>query len=203
MDTVLSVLSSVFWGLLMLSVLVFLHEGGHFLAARACGVRVTEFFLGLPCRFDIHYTSRRIGTKFGVTPLLLGGYAAICGMDPTDVSCADRVLAAIYRHGRVTVADLAAASMKDMGKVVQAVLAALGKPESLIEHVQDRKGHDMRYAIDPTKIHNELGWLPETMFKDGIRLTIQWYLDHKEWWENIVNGEYQNYYKEMYGKKGI
>ena len=107
MDTVLSVLSSVFWGLLMLSVLVFLHEGGHFLAARACGVRVTEFFLGLPCRFDIHYTSRRIGTKFGVTPLLLGGYAAICGMDPTDVSCADRVLAAIYRHGRVTVADLA------------------------------------------------------------------------------------------------
>ena len=101
MDTVLSVLSSVFWGLLMLSVLVFLHEGGHFLAARACGVRVTEFFLGLPCRFDIHHTSRRIGTKFGVTPLLLGGYAAICGMDPTDVSCADRVLAAIYRHGRV------------------------------------------------------------------------------------------------------
>ncbi|MFR7797382.1 MAG: site-2 protease family protein [Collinsella sp.] len=77
MDTVLSVLSSVFWGLLMLSVLVFLHEGGHFLAARACGVRVTEFFLGLPCRFDIHHTSRRIGTKFGVTPLLLGGYAAI------------------------------------------------------------------------------------------------------------------------------
>ena len=74
MDTVLSVLLSVFWGLLMLSVLVFLHEGGHFLAARACGVRVTEFFLGLPCRFDIHHTSRRIGTKFGVTPLLLGGY---------------------------------------------------------------------------------------------------------------------------------
>ena len=106
MDTVLSVLSSVFWGLLMLSVLVFLHEGGHFLAARACGVRVTEFFLGLPCRFDIHYSSRRIGTKFGVTPLLLGGYAAICGMDPTNVSCADRVLAAIYRHGRVSVADL-------------------------------------------------------------------------------------------------
>ena len=82
MDTVLSILSSVFWGLLMLSVLVFLHEGGHFLAARSCGVRVTEFFLGLPCRFDIHCTSRRIGTKFGVTPLLLGGYAAICGMDP-------------------------------------------------------------------------------------------------------------------------
>ena len=79
----------------------------------------------------------------------------------------------------------------------------IGKPERLITYVADRQGHDLRYAIDPTKIHNELGWLPETMFKDGIRLTIQWYLDHKEWWENIVNGEYQNYYKEMYGKKGL
>ena len=87
--------------------------------------------------------------------------------------------------------------------IVKLICEYLGKPESLIEHVQDRKGHDMRYAIDPTKIHNELGWLPETMFKDGILMTIQWYLDNKEWWENIVNGEYQNYYKEMYGKKGL
>ena len=126
MDTVLSVLSSVFWGLLMLSVLVFLHEGGHFLAARACGVRVTEFFLGLPCRFDIHHTSRRIGTKFGVTPLLLGGYAAICGMDPTDVSRADRVLAAIYRHGRVTVADLAVELELSEEDVLEACALLLG-----------------------------------------------------------------------------
>ncbi len=126
MDTVLSVLSSVFWGLLMLSVLVFLHEGGHFLAARTCGVRVTEFFLGLPCRFDIHYTSRRIGTKFGVTPLLLGGYAAICGMDPTDVSCADRVLAGIYRHGRVSVEDLAAELDLPQGDVLEACALLLG-----------------------------------------------------------------------------
>lgn len=127
MDTVLSVLSSVFWGLLMLSVLVFLHEGGHFLAARACGVRVTEFFLGLPCRFDIHHTSHRIGTKFGVTPLLLlGGYAAICGMDPTDVSCADRVLAAIYRHGRVSVADLSVELELPEGDVLEACALLLG-----------------------------------------------------------------------------
>lgn len=88
-------------------------------------------------------------------------------------------------------------------EIVKIICKELGKPESLITHVGDRKGHDMRYAIDPTKIHNELGWLPETMFKDGIRMTIQWYLDNKEWWENIVNGEYQNYYKEMYGKKGL
>ena len=87
--------------------------------------------------------------------------------------------------------------------IVKFICEYLQKPESLIEHVQDRQGHDMRYAIDPTKIHDELGWLPETMFKDGIRLTIQWYLDNRKWWENIVNGEYQNYYNEMYGKKGL
>ena len=67
--------------------------------------------------------------------------------------------------------------------------------------VEDRKGHDMRYAIDPTKIHNELGWLPETMFKDGIKKTIQWYLDNKEWWETIISGEYQNYYEKMYAHR--
>lgn len=66
------------------------------------------------------------------------------------------------------------------------------KPESLITYVADRKGHDMRYAIDSTKIHNELGWLPETKFADGIKKTIKWYLDNKEWWETIISGEYQN-----------
>ncbi|VYT90043.1 dTDP-glucose 4,6-dehydratase 2 [[Ruminococcus] gnavus] len=71
----------------------------------------------------------------------------------------------------------------------------------LITYVTDRKGHDMRYAIDPTKIHNELGWLPETKFADGIKKTIQWYLDNREWWETIISGEYQNYYEEMYGNR--
>ena len=82
--------------------------------------------------------------------------------------------------------------------IVKIICKALDKPESLITYVTDRKGHDMRYAIDPTKIHNELGWLPETMFKDGIQKTIQWYLDNKEWWETIISGEYQNYYEKMY-----
>ena len=82
--------------------------------------------------------------------------------------------------------------------IVKIIVKALGKSEDLITYVKDRAGHDRRYAIDPTKIHNELGWLPETMFKDGIQKTIQWYLDNKAWWENIVNGEYQNYYKKMY-----
>lgn len=85
--------------------------------------------------------------------------------------------------------------------IVKIICDALGKPYSLITHVTDRKGHDMRYAIDPTKIHNELGWLPETKFKDGIQKTIQWYLDNKEWWKTIISGEYQNYYEKMYSNR--
>ena len=83
--------------------------------------------------------------------------------------------------------------------IVKLICKELGKPESLITHVTDRKGHDMRYAIDPTKIHNELGWLPQTKFADGIKKTIQWYLENRAWWESIVNGEYKKYYEQMYG----
>ena len=86
--------------------------------------------------------------------------------------------------------------------IVKIICKELGKPESLITYVADRKGHDMRYAIDPTKIHNELGWLPETKFADGIKKTIKWYLDNKEWWETIISGEYQNYYEKMYAHRG-
>lgn len=82
--------------------------------------------------------------------------------------------------------------------VVKTILKELGKPESLIHFVTDRPGHDRRYAINPTKIHQELGWLPETRFEDGIKETVQWYLDNKPWWEHIINGEYQNYYQKMY-----
>ena len=83
--------------------------------------------------------------------------------------------------------------------IVKLICKELGKPESLITYVTDRKGHDMRYAINPNKIHSELGWLPETMFAEGIKKTIKWYLDNKDWWEEIVNGEYRNYYEKMYG----
>ena len=82
--------------------------------------------------------------------------------------------------------------------IVKIIVAALAKPESLITYVTDRKGHDMRYAIDSTFIHRELGWLPETRFEDGIQKTIRWYLDNRGWWENIINGEYQSYYERMY-----
>ena len=82
--------------------------------------------------------------------------------------------------------------------IVKKILEILHKPESLITFVTDRKGHDLRYAIDPEKIHKELGWLPETPFDEGIVKTVNWYLDNKPWWENIINGEYQEYYDKMY-----
>ena len=85
--------------------------------------------------------------------------------------------------------------------IVKTILAILGKTERLITYVADRKGHDMRYAIDPAFIHKELGWLPSTKFEDGIRRTVQWYLDNRSWWENIVNGEYQTYYERMYANR--
>ena len=83
--------------------------------------------------------------------------------------------------------------------IVKLIVHELGKSEDLITYVTDHKGHDMRYAIDPTKIHNELGWLPETKFADGIKKTIKWYLEHEDWWQPIISGEYQNYYEQMYG----
>ncbi len=86
-------------------------------------------------------------------------------------------------------------------QVVKTIIKALGKSEKLITYVADRPGHDMRYAIDPTKIENELGWKPQTFFDYGIEKTIKWYIDNKKWWENIINGEYQKYYEKMYGGK--
>lgn len=83
-------------------------------------------------------------------------------------------------------------------EVVKTIIKELGKSEALIEFVTDRPGHDRRYAIDPTKIHNELGWLPATKFDDGIKKTIDWYLTHKSWWEKIISGEYKDYYDKMY-----
>jgi dTDP-glucose 4,6-dehydratase len=81
-------------------------------------------------------------------------------------------------------------------EVVQGIIKTLGKGN--IKFVKDRAGHDRRYAIDPTKIHNELGWLPETTFEVGIKKTIDWYLENQDWWEEIISGEYQSYYKKMY-----
>ena len=85
--------------------------------------------------------------------------------------------------------------------VVKIILKEIGKPESLITYVKDRAGHDMRYAIDPSKIKKELGWEPITLFNDGIKRTVQWYLNNRFWWENIISGDYQYYYEKMYGNR--
>lgn len=85
--------------------------------------------------------------------------------------------------------------------IVKLIRKEPGKPESLITYVTERKNHDLRYAIDPTKNYNELGRLPETKFEDSIKKTIQCYLDNKDWWQEIISGEYQNYYEKMYGNR--
>ncbi len=108
----------------------------------------------------------------------------------------------ILRNGRVgEVYNIGGHNEMRNIDIVKLICRELGKPESLITYVTDRKGHDMRYAIDPTKIHTELGWLPETKFADGIRQTIRWYLDNREWWQEIVSGEYRHYYAKMYGNR--
>ena len=86
-------------------------------------------------------------------------------------------------------------------EVVKTILKALDKPESLIQYVTDRPGHDRRYAIDPTKIETELGWKPQYNFDTGIAMTIQWYLDNQDWWKHILSGEYSNYFEKMYGNR--
>ena len=105
----------------------------------------------------------------------------------------------IIRKGKVgEIYNIGGHNEKTNLEVVKTIIKELGKSEDLIEFVMDRPGHDRRYAIDPTKIHNELGWLPATKFNNGIKKTINWYLTHKSWWEKIISGEYQNYYEKMY-----
>ena len=105
----------------------------------------------------------------------------------------------IIHNGRVgEVYNVGGHNEKSNLDVVKIILKALGKSEDLITFVKDRPGHDRRYAIDPAKIHNELGWLPQTKFEDGIAKTIEWYLANKDWWQEIISGEYQKYYEKMY-----
>ncbi|MDR6878732.1 dTDP-glucose 4,6-dehydratase [Bacillus sp. 3255] len=86
-------------------------------------------------------------------------------------------------------------------QIVQTILRELGKPESLIQYVKDRPGHDRRYGIDATKITRELGWAPKHNFETGIHETIRWYLDYQDWWKRIQTGEYQQYFAKQYGDR--
>jgi len=113
-----------------------------------------------------------------------------------------RAIDLILRNGRVgEVYNVGGHNEMRNIDIVRLICRELGKPESLITFVTDRKGHDMRYAIDPSKIHRELGWLPTTTFEVGIKKTIAWYLENRDWWEEIVSGEYRNYYEKMYGNR--
>ncbi|MOA25014.1 dTDP-glucose 4,6-dehydratase 2 [compost metagenome] len=85
--------------------------------------------------------------------------------------------------------------------IVKTILEQLGKPESLINYVKDRPGHDRRYGIDPTKTMTELGWKPRHSFETGIKETIAWYLENKEWWTRIQSGAYQEYFAKQYGER--
>ncbi|KYH27957.1 dTDP-glucose 4,6-dehydratase [Clostridium colicanis] len=108
----------------------------------------------------------------------------------------------IIHNGRVgEVYNIGGHNERTNLEVVKTILKELGKSEDLITYVKDRPGHDLRYAIDPTKISNELGWEPTTRFEEGIKKTIKWYLENKEWWQEIISGEYQNYYEKMYGNR--
>ncbi len=147
----------------------------------------------------IHTSSPYSSSKAGADLLVLA-YHRTYGLPVTISRCSNNY--GPYHFPEKLIPLMIANALNDKPlDIVKIICKELGKPESLITYVTDRKGHDMRYAIDPTKIHNELGWLPETKFAEGIKKTIQWYLDHKEWWETIISGEYQNYYEKMYGNR--
>jgi len=108
----------------------------------------------------------------------------------------------IMRGGRVgEVYNVGGHNERTNIDVVKTILKQLGKSEDLIAYVTDRPGHDRRYAIDPTKITDELGWAPQTYFDEGIKKTVEWYLDNRKWWENILSGDYQNYFARMYDNR--
>lgn len=162
MQVVVNVLVTVFWGLLVLSLLVFFHEGGHYLASRACGVRVTEFYLGMPCRFKLYHKSRGHGTETGVTPLLLGGYTRICGMEGEEDELMAPVLALVTRRGRVKVADVASELGIDEGR-------AYGILATLVDWASVRPYYDPELGETP----NQKDWPAafESLERDGAGLT--------------------------------
>jgi dTDP-glucose 4,6-dehydratase len=113
-----------------------------------------------------------------------------------------RAIDAVLHKGKVgEVYNVGGNSEKANIDVVKFVLKQLGKPESLITYVKDRPGHDRRYAIDSTKLQTELGWKPLDTFESGMAKTVQWYLNHRDWWERILSGEYQKYYEEQYANR--
>jgi len=110
----------------------------------------------------------------------------------------------VLHQGRIgEVYNVGGNNEKPNNEIVKLILQNLRKPESLITYVEDRLGHDRRYAIDSSKIQKELGWKPAYTFERGITETIQWYVDNKQWWKRIISGEYQKYYQMLYGGREL
>ncbi|BDH79824.1 dTDP-glucose 4,6-dehydratase [Methanothermobacter tenebrarum] len=113
-----------------------------------------------------------------------------------------RAIDLVLHHGRQgEIYNIGGGNEKRNIEVVKLILEILGKDESLIRFVEDRPGHDRRYAMDSKKIKRELGWKPTYKFREGLEETIKWYTQNRRWWENIKTGEYQEYYEKMYGKR--
>ncbi len=158
----MGVVSAIFWGVIVLSLLVFVHEGGHYLAARVCGVRVTEFFLGMPCRFKLSRKSKGHGTEVGVTPILLGGYTRICGMENTTDELLAPALMIVQRAGRISVADLAAKLGCDMDRAY-GLLATLTDWAAVKPHYDPALGEREGQSDWPASF--------EALRRDGALLT--------------------------------
>jgi dTDP-glucose 4,6-dehydratase len=113
-----------------------------------------------------------------------------------------RALLEVLDHGSVgEIYNISAGREESNERMASRLLDLLGKPKTLIRYVEDRPGHDRRYALDGAKIHGELGWRPKVSLAEGLQSTIDWYRDHRSWWERIKTGEYRDYYARWYGKR--
>ena len=142
----------------------------------------------------------------------IGKWAKEVGNSPRANRRLESIVKSLSPGDEILVSDISRVSRK-MIEIIHIILDTLNEMlpdedprkahinEELITYVEDRKGHDRRYAIAPDKIKEEVGWYPETCFEDGIRLTIQWFFEHEDWMKNVTSGDYQKYYNEMYKTK--
>ena len=141
----------------------------------------------------------------------IGKWAKEVGNSPRANRRLESIVKSLSPGDEILVSDISRVSRK-MIEIIHIILDTLNEMlpdedprkahinEELITYVEDRKGHDRRYAIAPDKIKAEIGWYPETMFAEGIKKTIKWYFEHEDWMKNVTSGDYQKYYEEMYRK---